>query len=137
MLIERRPAEPMLDLSLFAVPAMTPSLLASLLRSLANHAVLFLVIMCLQGARHLTPIQALLLLIPGHLVGAGIGPVAGRLADRLAPVVPATIDLGVQVVALFVYAHPSTTTGLWLVVVGSVVNGLGGRAASSPPTARP
>ncbi len=125
VVVERRAAEPMLDLSLFTVPAMTPSLLASLFQGLANYAVLFLVIMYLQGARHLSPIHASLLLIPGYLIGAAIGPVAGRLADRFEPVLPATVGLGVQVVALFIYAHLSLTTGLWVVVAGSVVNGLG------------
>ncbi len=125
VLVERRAAEPMLPLSLFAVPTMTPSLLASFFQGLANYAVLFLVIMYLQGARGLTPIHASLLLIPGYLVGAAIGPAAGRLADRVSPVVPATIGLAVQVVALFIYAHLSVSTGLWVVVAGSVVNGLG------------
>ncbi len=125
LLVERRTAEPMLDLSLFTVPSMTPSLLASLFQGLANYAVLFLVIMYLQGSRGLSPIHASLLLIPGYLVGAAIGPAAGRLADRFAPVLPATVGLGIQVVALFIYAHLSLSTGLWLVVVGSIVNGLG------------
>ncbi|MGH2871287.1 MAG: MFS transporter, partial [Solirubrobacteraceae bacterium] len=39
--IERAAAEPMLDLSLFRVPTMSPSLLASLFQALANYAVLF------------------------------------------------------------------------------------------------
>ncbi len=125
VVLERRVAEPMLNLSLFSVPSMTPSLLAALFQGLANYAVLFLVIMYLQGARQLSPIHASLLLIPGYLVGAVVGPTAGRLADRFAPVVPATIGLGLQVVALFIYAHLSVSTGLWLVVVGSVVNGFG------------
>ena len=142
---EWRAAEPMLDFSLFRIPAMTPSLLASFFQGLANYAVLFLVIMYLQGARNLSPIHASLLLIPGYLVGAAIGPVAGRMADRFAPVLPATIGLGVQVVALFVYAHLGLETGLWLVIVGSVVNGLGASCffpansaavmKASPPTA--
>ena len=48
----------MLDLSLFKIPAMAPSLLASLFQGLASFAVLFLVIMYLQGPRGLTPIHA-------------------------------------------------------------------------------
>jgi EmrB/QacA subfamily drug resistance transporter len=125
IIVEARTQEPMLELSLFRVPSMTPSLLASLFQGLANYAVLFLVIMYLQGARRLTPIHASLLLIPGYLVGAAVGPMAGRLADRYAPVLPATIGLAVQVIALFVYAHLALGSGLWLVVLGSVVNGLG------------
>jgi EmrB/QacA subfamily drug resistance transporter len=125
VLVERHAAEPMLDLSLFRVPAMTPSLLASFFQGLANYAVLFLVIMYLQGVRQLSPIHASLLLIPGYLIGAAAGPAAGRLADRFAPVLPATIGLGFQVIALFIYAQLSVGTGLWLVVVASVINGLG------------
>jgi len=47
------------------------------------------------------------------------------MADRIGPVIPATLGLLVQVVALFLYAHLGITTGLWLVVVASVVNGIG------------
>ncbi len=126
--IELRQSEPMLDLSLFKIPMMAPSLLASLFQGLANFAVLFLVIMYLQGARQLTPIHASLLLIPGYIVGSAIGPFAGRLADRVGPVIPATIGLGVQVVALAIYAQLSLTSGLWLVVLGSVINGAGASA---------
>lgn len=43
----------------------------------------------------------------------------------MGPAWPATIGLGVQVVSLFVYAHLSVGTGLWVVVVASVVNGSG------------
>ena len=125
VLIERAVAEPMLDLSLFSIPTMTPSLLAALFQGLANFAVLFLVIMYLQGPRGLSPIHASLLLVPGYVIGGFTGPFAGRLADRVSPVLPATIGLGLQVVALFIYAQLSNRTGLWLVVVASVINGIG------------
>lgn len=124
-LIERRQEEPMLRFSIFKIPTMTHSLLAALFQGLANFAVLFLVIMYLQGPRGLTPIHASLLLVPGYVIGSAIGPFAGRLADKLGPVLPATIGLGIQVIALFIYAHLSLDTGLWLVVVASVVNGIG------------
>ena len=123
--IESVQTEPMLQLTLFRVPTMTPSLLASMFQGLANFAVLFLVIMYLQGPRGLSPIHASLLLVPGYMVGSAIGPFAGRLADRSGPVLPATVGLAVQVVALLIYAQLSVTTGLWLVVVASVVNGIG------------
>jgi EmrB/QacA subfamily drug resistance transporter len=123
--IERRAGDPMLDLSLFRVPMMSPSLLASLFQALANYAVLFLVIMYLQGPRGLSPIHASLLLVPGYVIGGFTGPYAGRLADRLGPVLPATLGLGIQVMALLVYAQLSLHTGLWLVVVASIANGVG------------
>ena len=91
-------------------------------------AVLFLAIMYLQGPRQLSPLHAAVLLISGYLVGDAAGPVAGRLTDRFTPVLPATVGLAIQVVALFIYAHLTLTTGSWLVVVASVVNGIGGRS---------
>ncbi len=128
VLIERRHSAPMLDLSLLRIPMIAPSLLASFFQGLANFAVLFLVIMYLQGPRGLTPLHASLLLVPGYVGGSAVGPFAGRLADKLGPVVPATAGLAIQVVALFIYAHLSLTTGLWLVVLASVVNGIGASA---------
>ena len=126
--VERRQAEPMLDLSLFGVPTMSPTLFAALLQSLANYAPLFLVTMYLQGVRQLTPLHAALVLVPGYLVGAFVGPYAGRLADRLGAVYPATVGLAIQCVALAIYAHLSLTTSLWVVVVAAIINGVGAGA---------
>jgi len=124
-LIERRQPEPMLPLSIFRVPTMTASLLASLFQGLASFAVLFLVIMYLQGPRGLSPIHASLLLVPGYVLGSVAGPYAGRLADRRGPVLPATAGLAIQVVSLAIYAQLSNTTGLWVVVLASIINGIG------------
>ena len=123
--IERSHSDPMLDLRLFRVPTMTPSLLAASFQSLANFAVLFLLLMYLQGVRHLTPIHASLLLVPGYIAGGIVGPFAGRLADRRGPVLPATAGLGIQVLALLAYAQFGLGTPLWVVVIGYVVGAIG------------
>jgi EmrB/QacA subfamily drug resistance transporter len=129
VLIERRVAikgsEPMLPLSIFRVPTMSASLLASLFQGLASFAVLFLLIMYMQGPRGLSPIHASLLLVPGYVLGSVAGPYAGRLADRRGPVLPATAGLAIQVVALAIYAQLTNATPLWVVVLGSIVNGVG------------
>jgi len=123
--IERSVAEPMLDLELFRVPTMTPSLLAAMFQSLANFAVLFLLLMYLQGVRQLSPIHASLLLVPGYVVGGVVGPFAGRLADRRGAVLPATVGLGIQVLALLAYAQLGLHTPLWVVVVAYMVGAFG------------
>jgi EmrB/QacA subfamily drug resistance transporter len=128
VLIELRHPEPMVNLRIFRIPTMTPSLLAATFQALGNYAVLFLVIMYLQGPRGLSALDASLLLVPGYLLGGVVGPFAGRLADRVGPVIPATVGLLVQVVALFVYAHLTNDVALGLVVVASVINGVGGSA---------
>ena len=115
----------MLDLSLFRIPTVSPTMLASLFQAMANFAVLFLVIMYLQGVRGYTPLHASLLLVPGYLVGGFVGPIGGRLADKVGAVWPATLGLGIQIVALLIYAQLSVHTSVSLVIVASVVSGLG------------
>jgi EmrB/QacA subfamily drug resistance transporter len=122
---ESRIAEPMIHLSIFRIPTMSASLGASAFQSLGNFATLFLVLMYLQGVRRLSPLDASLLLVPGYLVGGVVSPYAGRLADRLGPVLPATVGLGIQVVALGVYSTIGVTTFLGVIVVGSILNGVG------------
>jgi EmrB/QacA subfamily drug resistance transporter len=122
---ELRIDEPMINMSIFRVPTMSPSLGASLFQSLGNFAVLFLVLMYLQGVRRLTPLDASLLLVPGYLIGGVVAPLAGRLTDRVGPVLPATAGLALQIVALGLYSTLGTTTFLGLVVISSVINGIG------------
>ena len=124
-LIERSASEPMLDLKLFRIPTMTPSLLAAMFQSLANFAVLFLLLMYLQGARDLSPIHASLLLVPGYVLGGVVGPFAGRIADRRGAVLPATFGLGIQVLALLAYAQLALRTPLFVVVVAYMVGAFG------------
>lgn len=126
VVVELRSPEPMLDLKLFRIPAMAPSLLASLFQGLAGFAVLFLVIMYLQGPRGLSPIHASLLLVPGYVVGSIVGPYGGRLTDKVGPVIPATAGLAVQVLSLLILARLNLHTGLWVVVVANVINMVGG-----------
>ncbi|MDA8344105.1 MAG: MFS transporter [Thermaerobacter sp.] len=125
VLVERATKDPMVHLSLFRVPMLTPSFLASFFQGLANFAVLFLITMYLQGVRALSPLDAALLLIPGYLVGSATAPISGRLADLVGPVIPATVGLAIQVVALLLYAQLGVATPLWAVSAISMVNGLG------------
>jgi EmrB/QacA subfamily drug resistance transporter len=123
--VERARREPMVALSIFRIPTMSPSLGASAFQALANFAVLFLVLMYLQGVRRLSPLDAALLLVPGYLIGGIVAPVAGRLIDRVGPVWPATVGLAIQIVSLGVYATLGTASSLGVVVVGSILSGIG------------
>jgi EmrB/QacA subfamily drug resistance transporter len=125
VVIEARVAEPMLPLRIFRVPTMAASLLASLFQGLASFAVLFLVLMYLQGPRGLSPLNASLLLVPGYVCSSAVGLWAGRLADRYGAVLPATVGLALQAVSLIGYAQLSLSTPLWWIVVVALVNGCG------------
>jgi EmrB/QacA subfamily drug resistance transporter len=125
VIVERSRAAPMLDLSIFKIPTVSPTLVAALFQAVASFAVLFLVIMYLQGVRRYSPLDASVLLVPGYLVSGFMGPVGGRLADRVGSVLPATIGLGIQILALLVYAHLGLSTPVWVVSVAAIVNGIG------------
>jgi EmrB/QacA subfamily drug resistance transporter len=123
--IETRVPAPMLPLRIFKVPTMAASLLASMFQGLSSFAVLFLLLMYLQGPRGLSPLSASLLLLPGYVLSAGGSLYAGRLADRRGPVLPATLGLAMQVVSLVLYAQLTNATPLWWIVCIGIINALG------------
>ena len=125
VLVERAQSDPMLSLQIFKIPTLAPSMVAALLQSLANFAVLFLLLMYLQGVRHLTPVNASLLLVPGYIIGGVVGPIGGRLADKIGPVIPATVGLGIQICALLIYAQLTPNSSLLIVVVAYIIGAIG------------
>ncbi len=125
---ETKVRDPMIHFSLLRVPTMSASLFASLVQAMANFSVLFLLIMYLQGVKHLSPLHASLLLVPGYVIGSFMGPLAGKTADRRSPVLPATLGLAAEAVALVIYASLGVGSSLWIVIAASIINGLGGAA---------
>lgn len=125
VLWERRSASPLLDLSLLRQRVLTTSMLAAFFQFLASFAVLFLVIMYLQGPRGLTPWSASLYLIPGYVLGGTIAPFAGRLSDRLGARVVASAGLLLQGFGILTYSTLTLGSPLYVVVVASVLNGAG------------
>lgn len=123
--IERHTEEPLLDFKLFRIPTITPSFLAAMIQSLASFAVLFLLLMYLQGVQHLDPLRAALLLVPGYVIGGAFAPFAGRYADRHGAVLPATFGLVLQIFALLAYARLGAHTSLWVVVIAYAVSAIG------------
>ena len=142
---ERRFPSPLLDLSLLRDRVLTASVLAAFFQALASFAVIFLIIMYLQGPRGMSPLDASLLLIPGYVLGAFVAPFAGRLSDRRGARIVASAGLVAQAAGILVYTTLGTATSLYVVVLGAVVNGAGSSSffpannsavmASAPPRA--
>ena len=122
---ERYYSSPLLNLSLLRQRVLTASMLASFFQSLASFAVLFLVIMYLQGPRGLSPWNASLLLIPGYVLGGLVAPFAGRLSDKLGARVVATLGLLLQVAGMLTYSTLALDSPLYVVVAASVMTGSG------------
>ena len=122
---ESRSKSPLLDLTLLRQRVLTASVFAAFFQGLASFAVLFLVIMYLQGPRGMSPWNASLLLIPAYVVGGLVAPYAGRLSDRLGARVIASAGLLMNAGGIVVYASLGLTTSLYVVVLGALINGIG------------
>jgi EmrB/QacA subfamily drug resistance transporter len=125
IVVELRSAHPMLELRELTQRLLGFSLLASLLQALGYLSVVFLLTMYLQGIRGLSPLDASILLVPGYLVGAVVGPFMGRQVDRIGPRLLATFGLLLMLAAVLAYAQ--LTPGSWLgwVPAISLVSGIG------------
>src|SRR5437588_2421271 len=99
---ERRVAYPMLDLHLFDNRQYAFSVAAATLQSLAVFAMNFLLIFYLQGVRGYSPLTSALLILPLPVLTSVIGPLGGRWADQVGGMIPASIGLALQAMALVV-----------------------------------
>ncbi len=124
-ILESRMRSPSIDLALFRQRVLTASMVAAFLQALASYAVIFLLIIYLQGPRGMSPFNASLLLIPGYVMGGIVAPFAGKFADKVGARVVATIGLGLQIAGIFVYSNLGIASPLYLVVLGAILNGVG------------
>jgi len=124
-LYENRATSPMIDFGLLRQRVLTASIFAAFFQALASFAVLFLVIMYLQGPRGLSPFNASLLLVPGYVLGAILAPFAGRSADKFGARVVASIGLTLQILGILIYSTLALNSSLDVVILGSVFSGAG------------
>ena len=122
---ERHASSPLIDVGLLRERVLTASIAAAFFQFVASFAVLFLVIMYLQGPRGLSPWDASLLLIPGYVLGGTIAPFAGRFSDRYGARVVASAGLLAQALGILTYSTLALGTPLYLVTVAAVINGAG------------
>lgn len=125
VLCERHVKSPLIDLGMLKERVLTTGVFAAFFQALATFAVLFLVIMYLQGPRGFSPFNASVLLVPGYVLGAVIAPFSGRLADRHGARIIASIGLVLQILGILVYSTLSLDSSIYVVVLGSVVSGSG------------
>jgi EmrB/QacA subfamily drug resistance transporter len=101
------------------------AILSAFFLSIGYFAVVFLVIMYLQGIRGLSPLDASLLLVPGYIAGSFLGPIMGRLSDKYGSRELATLGVFFLALAILVYLTMSTTSPLYIVLIASAVSGIG------------
>ena len=131
---EQHISYPMLDLHLFDNHEYAFSVAAAALQSLSVFSVNFLLIFYLQGVRGFNPLTAAFLILPLPIVTSIVGPLSGRWADRRGGVVPATVGLAVQGLALLLLVFLRPATPYVVLAVALALLGLGGGLFWSPNT---
>ncbi|WP_243668823.1 MFS transporter [Vulcanisaeta sp. JCM 16161] len=124
--IETRAKSPLISLRLFRIKMFTLSSLSYFFQYMANNAILFLLIMYLQGVRGLNPFYASIWLVPGYLLGSIAATFGGRLADRSDARVIASVGLTLQAVAYVLYDTLLTlTTPFYYITIIASISGIG------------
>lgn len=114
-------AEPLVPLTLFRDRNFSLGNLAIAFVGVSITAVNFPLMLYAQNARGFSPTQAAMLLIPQALLSGALAPVAGHLADRVAPRRLAPVGLFTAAGSLMVIAWwltPSTPVWLILTFIG-------------------
>jgi EmrB/QacA subfamily drug resistance transporter len=123
--IELRARRPMIDFRQIRERYLGLSLTAGFLQPLGYLAVIFLLTMYLQGLRGLSPLDASLLLVPGYLIGAFLGPAVGRRVDTFGARRLTTLGISITAVAVLLYSTLSITSWLGFVPLISCMTGVG------------
>jgi EmrB/QacA subfamily drug resistance transporter len=132
--IEPRIQVPLIQLRLFRSRLFTLANLSGLLNGIARGAVLFLLIFFLQGPYGKDPLTAGLLLTPFGLAFMLIGPMSGRLSDRVGSRLLTPIGLSISALGLLGLTTINQFTPYWLLAVYMALMGGGSGFFVSPNT---
>lgn len=124
--VEHYVKDPLLVLRAFKNRVLSFSLLAATLQALGYLSVLFILIMYLQGIRGFDPLDASLLLIPGYIISSFLSPKMGKLSGRFGARNMAAGGIFLMAAGVLVFLTMGVSTSLYLVILGSVITGIGG-----------
>jgi EmrB/QacA subfamily drug resistance transporter len=132
--IEPRIRVPLIQLRLFRNRLFALANLSGLLNGIARGAVLFLLIFFLQGPYGKDPLTAGLMLTPFGAAFMAIGPLSGRLSDRVGSRLLTPIGLAISAIGLFGLTTITQFTPYWLLALYMALMGGGSGFFISPNT---
>ena len=133
--LERRAAEPTLDLALLRRSPVAAGLLAAFLTFVAMASNMYLVPFLLQGPLGLPTARAGLIMVAVPVVILIVAPRAGRWADVAGPRVPATVGLGFVILAIAGLAAMGAGAPSWVAILLLAIYGLGAGLFQAPNNA--
>ena len=122
---QRRLSDPMFDMTLFRRRAFSVSVAAMLLSLLALSGSWLMIFQYLQGVSGLTALQAGLAMLPAAVIQTCASLLVPRVARRLRPSVFVSLGLGLAVIGLLVLLLVQGRDGIGLIVLGTVLLGVG------------
>jgi EmrB/QacA subfamily drug resistance transporter len=125
IVLERRAAHPMLDLSLFGSRTFSATTLTALLNYICVYSVVFVLPFYLIQARGLSPTFAGVVLIAQPIVMMVAAPISGALSDRVGTRAPAMLGMAVLALGLYLLSRLTLDSSLWRVAFALAVVGLG------------
>jgi EmrB/QacA subfamily drug resistance transporter len=132
--IELGSPAPMLDLSLFRIQLFSTSTAGAVLNYISVYSIIFLMPFYLIQGRNLAPATAGLLLTAQPIMMAISAPISGALSDRFGSRGMGMAGMSILAVGLLTLSLIQLETGLWMVILGLVLSGLGTGIFISPNT---
>jgi EmrB/QacA subfamily drug resistance transporter len=130
--IERRVQAPMIDFAFFRSRTSAGANLVGFLVTFAMFAQFFFITIYMQNILHYSPLETGVRFLPATLVIIVMGPLAGRLTDRIGPRPLMTIGLVLVSAAVFTQSHITVHSGYGLLLPGFILMGLGMGLVMSP-----
>jgi EmrB/QacA subfamily drug resistance transporter len=130
--IELRVRAPMLDFTFFRSRTSAGANVVAFLVTFAMFAQFFFLTLYMQNALHYSPLQTGLRFLPATVLIIIMGPLAGRLTDRVGPRPLMALGLAIIGVALLIQSQLTIHTGYGLLLPGFVLMGMGIGLVMSP-----
>ena len=132
VIAERRSEAPMVDFSFFASRTFLGANVVGFITSFAMLAQFFFLALYMQNILHYSPLQAGVRFLPSTMVIIFMGPLAGRLADRIGSRPLMTLGLVLVSAALLLQSGLDIHTSYLRLLPGFVLMGIGIGLVMSP-----
>jgi len=130
--IERSVQAPMIDFAFFRSRTSLGANLVGFLITFAMFAQFFFITLYMQNILHYGPLDAGLRFLPSTVVIVIMGPLAGRLTDRVGPRPLMTLGLVIVAAAILIQSRITIHSGYGLLLPGFVLMGMGMGLVMSP-----